>query len=45
MAQDFLNMPYGDIGFQQMGRICMAEDMGVNMFLNFRRFKVDRRTP
>jgi len=32
MAQDFLDMAYGDIGFQQVGGIGMTKDMGMNMF-------------
>ena len=32
VAQYFLDMPYGDIGFQQVRCIGMAKDMGMNMF-------------
>ena len=39
MTQYFLNMPYGDIGFQQMGRIGMAEHMRVDMFFKFQAFQ------
>ena len=39
MTQYFLNMPYGDIGFQQMGRIGMAEHMRVDMFFKLQAFQ------
>lgn len=31
-------MPYGDIGFQQMSRIGMAEYMGMDMFFKLQAF-------
>jgi len=34
MAQDFLNMPYGNIGFQEVCCIGMAKDMGMNVFFD-----------
>jgi hypothetical protein len=45
VPQDFLDMPYGNIGFQQMSCICMSKDMWVNMFFKAHAFQCAPQNP
>jgi len=45
MSQDFLDMPYVDIGFQQMGCINMTKNMRMNMFFKTETFQSALQNP
>jgi len=45
MAQDFLDMPYGDIGFQQVRCIGVTKDMGMNMLFKPQTFQRTLQNP
>jgi hypothetical protein len=45
VAQDLLDMPYGDIGFQEMCCVGMSKDMGMNMFFKAQAFQCALQNP